>query len=66
VPNPLGTVTEYWPTIPEFFISIGIYAMGALIISVLYKVVLSVRGQVEVRRYKEIETGRRAVSGLSG
>ncbi len=46
VPNPLGVVTEYWPTAPEIMISIGIYALGALIITGLYKIALSVRGEL--------------------
>jgi molybdopterin-containing oxidoreductase family membrane subunit len=46
VPTPLGTITEYWPTLPELMISIGVYAVGFLIITLLYKVALSVRGEV--------------------
>ena len=46
VPNPLGVVTEYWPTFPEVMISVGVYAIGLLIITLLYKIALSVRGQV--------------------
>jgi len=43
VPSPLHAVVKYWPTMPEFLISLGIYAIGALIITGLYKMVLSVR-----------------------
>ena len=43
VPSPLHTVVKYWPTLPEFLISLGIYAIGALIITGLFKMVLSVR-----------------------
>jgi Ni/Fe-hydrogenase subunit HybB-like protein len=46
VPNPLGSVTEYFPTFPEVMISVGIYAMGILLVTGLYKIVLSVRGEV--------------------
>jgi len=46
VPNPMGHITEYWPTVPEFFITLAIYALGALILTVLYKVVISIREQV--------------------
>jgi Ni/Fe-hydrogenase subunit HybB-like protein len=46
VPNPLGVVTEYWPTWPETLITVGVYGLGALIVTVLYKIALSVRGQV--------------------
>jgi molybdopterin-containing oxidoreductase family membrane subunit len=43
VPNPLGHVREYWPTLPETLIALGIYAVGALVLSVLYKVAVGVR-----------------------
>jgi len=46
VPNPLGAVVEYWPTLPEVMISVGIYAMGLLLITVLYKIALSVRAKI--------------------
>ena len=48
VPNPLGTVTEYSPTLPEVLITIGIYGVGALLVTVLYKIALSVRKQLPV------------------
>ena len=43
VPNPLHEVNEYLPTAPELIITVGIYAIGALILTVLYKVAVSVR-----------------------
>jgi len=43
IPNPLEHVVEYAPTAPELIISLGVYAMGALIITVLYKMVVEVR-----------------------
>ncbi|MGA2146655.1 MAG: sulfate reduction electron transfer complex DsrMKJOP subunit DsrP [Bryobacteraceae bacterium] len=43
VPSPLGAVTEYAPTLPEILIVLGIWAVGALILTVLYKIALSVR-----------------------
>jgi len=46
VPNPLGVVTEYWPTFPEVMIAAGVYGIGLLIITLLYKIALSVRGEV--------------------
>jgi len=46
VPSPLATVSPYSPTLPEISISVGIYAIGLLILTVLYKIALSVRGQV--------------------
>ncbi|MDQ1266806.1 MAG: hypothetical protein QG635_1959 [Bacteroidota bacterium] len=46
-PNPLGYVVGYTPTIPELMISLGIYAIGALVITGLYKVALGVRRQLK-------------------
>jgi molybdopterin-containing oxidoreductase family membrane subunit len=42
-PSPLGAVTSYTPTLPEATIVLGVWAIGALIITVLYKIALSVR-----------------------
>lgn len=47
IPNPLEEVVEYIPTLPELGISLGIFAIGALIITVLYKMVAGVREEVE-------------------
>lgn len=44
VPSPLGVVTEYAPSLPEALIALGVWAVGLLILTVLYKIVLSVRG----------------------
>jgi len=46
VPNPLGVVAEYKPTFPEISITLAVYAIGALIVTVLYKIALSVRKQL--------------------
>jgi molybdopterin-containing oxidoreductase family membrane subunit len=43
VPSPLGVVTTYSPTGPEWTIVLGIWAIGALLITVFYKIVISVR-----------------------
>ncbi|OAG27856.1 sulfate reduction electron transfer complex DsrMKJOP subunit DsrP [Thermodesulfatator autotrophicus] len=42
IPNPLHEITEYMPTLPEVMISVGIWALGFLIVTVLYKMVISV------------------------
>jgi molybdopterin-containing oxidoreductase family membrane subunit len=47
VPNPLGEVTEYWPTLPEGLITLGVYAIGFLVLTGLYKIAVSVREQLE-------------------
>jgi molybdopterin-containing oxidoreductase family membrane subunit len=46
VPSPLGKVTEYWPTLTEFLISMGVYGIGALLVTGFYKITLSVRGEI--------------------
>ena len=43
IPNPLEHVTEYFPTLPELIITLGVYATGALILTILYKVAVSVK-----------------------
>jgi molybdopterin-containing oxidoreductase family membrane subunit len=43
VPSPLETITDYTPTGPELAITIGVWALGLLMITLLYKIFLSVR-----------------------
>lgn len=43
VPNMFETVTEYWPTLPEVIITAGVWAIGLLVLTVLYKVAVAVR-----------------------
>jgi molybdopterin-containing oxidoreductase family membrane subunit len=43
VPSPLGSVTRYSPTVPEWTIVSGVWAIGALMITVFYKITVSVR-----------------------
>ena len=43
VPSPSGAITEYSPSLPEVLIALGIWAVGSLILTVLYKVAISVR-----------------------
>src|SRR5512135_1299307 len=45
VPNPLDQVRTYWPTMPETWITIGVWSIGFLLLSMLYKVAISVREQ---------------------
>jgi Ni/Fe-hydrogenase subunit HybB-like protein len=47
VPSPLGHVTKYVPTLPEILIGLSIYAFGALVVTLFYKVALSVRGELQ-------------------
>jgi Ni/Fe-hydrogenase subunit HybB-like protein len=48
VPSPLGKVTEYVPTAIEITITLGVYAMGFFILTLLYKIVISVRERIEL------------------
>ncbi len=45
VPNPFERVTEYWPTLPEALITLGVWSIGFLILTILYKVAIEVREQ---------------------
>jgi molybdopterin-containing oxidoreductase family membrane subunit len=47
VPSPLGSVAHYAPTLPEWSIVAAIWSVGAFLITVFYKVVLSVREEVD-------------------
>jgi molybdopterin-containing oxidoreductase family membrane subunit len=47
VPNPMEEVHAYWPTMPEALITVGVWSIGFLILSMLYKVAVSVREQTE-------------------
>jgi len=46
VPNPFETVTEYWPTLPETLITLGVWSIGFLVLTILYKVAISVREEL--------------------
>ncbi|MFZ5448761.1 MAG: sulfate reduction electron transfer complex DsrMKJOP subunit DsrP [Thermodesulfobacteriota bacterium] len=46
VPNPLEQVTEYWPTVPEALITLGVWALGFLILTVLYKIAVSIKEEI--------------------
>ena len=43
VPNMFEGITEYWPTALETIITLGVWAIGFLILTVLYKVAIAVR-----------------------
>jgi Ni/Fe-hydrogenase subunit HybB-like protein len=45
-PNPFDRVTDYWPTAPEVMITIGVYALGFFILTVFYKIAVSVKEEV--------------------
>jgi molybdopterin-containing oxidoreductase family membrane subunit len=47
IPNPMHQVVEYSPTFPESMITVGIYAVGFLLITLLYKIATSVREELQ-------------------
>ena len=42
-PNMFETVTEYAPTGREIIVALGVYAVGALVLSLLWKIALGVK-----------------------
>ncbi len=48
IPNPMGGITEYFPTLPESMITIGVYGIGFLILTGLYKIAITVREEIDV------------------
>jgi molybdopterin-containing oxidoreductase family membrane subunit len=47
IPSPLEKITEYYPTGPEVLITLGVWAMGFFILTILYKVAISVKEEIE-------------------
>jgi molybdopterin-containing oxidoreductase family membrane subunit len=48
IPNPFEKVFEYWPTFPEMMISVGVWGTGIFVITVLYKITVSVKEEAAV------------------
>ncbi|MDH5656241.1 MAG: polysulfide reductase NrfD [Spirochaetia bacterium] len=46
IPNPIGYVTEYTITTPELLISIGIWSIGILIVTLGFKMAASIKKEV--------------------
>jgi len=46
VPNPLHHVNEYIPTIPEVLIALGVWATGFFVLTILFKIAVSVKEEV--------------------
>jgi len=47
IPSPLGQITEYTPTGPEVAITLGVWALGFVILTALYRIALGVRKETE-------------------
>ena len=42
-PNPLHEINEYIPTAPEVMIAIGVWAVGFLVLTILFKIAVSIK-----------------------
>jgi len=47
IPNAMDHVTEYVPTLPEILITFGVWAIGGLVLTLLYKMAVSVKENAE-------------------
>jgi molybdopterin-containing oxidoreductase family membrane subunit len=56
-PNTFERVTDYWPTLTEFMISVMVWAFGLLVLTILFKVAVSIKEEVEQFRSKKKEKG---------
>jgi molybdopterin-containing oxidoreductase family membrane subunit len=43
IPNPFEGVTEYWPSLREALIATGVWSLGFLVLTLLYKIAVTVR-----------------------
>jgi molybdopterin-containing oxidoreductase family membrane subunit len=43
IPTPLGRYASYFPSLVEILMGVGLYAFGALVLTLLYKMAISVR-----------------------
>jgi len=63
-PSPLGKITQYWPTWTEFMISLGIYGIGALLVTIFYKMTFSLRGQIgKKENHEEVSKEAETLAG---
>jgi len=46
IPNPFHRVVEYMPTLPEIVICLAIWATGFFVLTILYKIAISVKEEV--------------------
>ena len=47
VPTPTHEIVEYYPTINELFITVGVWATGFFILTILYKIAIDVEHELE-------------------
>lgn len=46
IPDPFDKVFEYWPTTPEILIALGVWATGFFVLTVLFKMAVSIKEEV--------------------
>lgn len=46
IPNMFDRVTEYWPTTPEICITLGVWATGFFVLTILYKIAVTIKEEV--------------------
>jgi molybdopterin-containing oxidoreductase family membrane subunit len=51
VPNPFERVFEYWPTLPETLIALAVWAIGFLVLTILYKIAVSIKEEAVFDKY---------------
>src|SRR4030066_903585 len=51
VPNPFERVTEYWPTLPETLITLAVWSVVFLVLTILYKIAVSVKEEAVFDKY---------------
>ncbi|MEN6468040.1 MAG: sulfate reduction electron transfer complex DsrMKJOP subunit DsrP [Smithella sp.] len=52
IPSPLDAITEYHPTGTEIAITLGVWAIGLMILTLFYKIFISVQNDIEGTRFK--------------
>jgi molybdopterin-containing oxidoreductase family membrane subunit len=45
-PSPLHEINEYIPSLPEIGIALGVWAMGFLVMTALFKIAVSVKEEI--------------------
>jgi Ni/Fe-hydrogenase subunit HybB-like protein len=61
MPSPLGAITRYVPTVPEMLITLAVWAVGALMVTIFYKITLAVREGTETWMEEHAEAPLAAV-----
>ncbi|MFH1773532.1 MAG: sulfate reduction electron transfer complex DsrMKJOP subunit DsrP [Methanobacteriota archaeon] len=54
IPSQIGDIFEYWPTALESLITLGVWGVGLLILTLLYKTTISVMTKVEVPEVEKV------------